>query len=425
MFTPTRTRLSAVFATSILWAASRSTRVEKKNKKAPELTSARDVGSTTVAKPHVAVFTTMKDSLDNILGGSAVPRDAGPVANCRAHEEETAPSTEAEKFPKNEETKIEEENVAAKHEMPSYYKPMNTHEQLYDAEVAQRLCVAAASRHFRSPVWSTRTAFTRFGYTVKDGEEGVDISTMMQTVKLYNLEQTSAPDASVSASLKCSGKTLPEWRNVPMSAAGRPHSRHVQRTLQEHPSYAQYTAPYWITEEEAALLGTAVRPSQRGCGILIKRPSAATRLPASGEKESRPVSQESTSRPEEDFFMLYNAAQLEAPELVTRETCPPLLFLSVDGHRYNVFLSLHMRKYCQKYNLNMQPMVVFITASRLRSLGGDLRPMENDVPPFTCVINDEIVSFHHGEHTTISEKLSQKAMALRRERFDRAPASNV
>ncbi|EKF26046.1 hypothetical protein MOQ_010279 [Trypanosoma cruzi marinkellei] len=309
--------------------------------------------------------------------------------------------------------------------MPSYYKPMNTHGQLYDAEVAQRLCVAAASRQFRSPVWSTRAALARFGFTVKDGEEGVDISTMMQTATLYNIEQTNAPEAVASASLKWGGKILPEWRNMPLSAAGRPHSRHAQRTLQEHPSYAQYTEPYWITEEEATVLGTAVRPSQRGCGILIKRRPAATRLPASGEEESHPMSQESTSGSEEDFFMLYNAAQLEAPEMVTRETCPPLCFHSAGGQRYGVVTSLHMRKYCEKYNLNFQPMVVFITTARLRILGGDLRPMENDVPPFTCVMNDEIVSLYHYEHTTISQKLLQTVRAIRRERFDRIPTSNV
>ncbi|RNF07482.1 uncharacterized protein Tco025E_07355 [Trypanosoma conorhini] len=414
MLAVAKARFSAVVASPLLRVAPRLSGAARKSNKAKPAGLA-EVGAAAAAaaspQSHSAVFVTMKETLDNTLGVSAACAAVAPEAESGARDGEAVTAAAAD--------------VAAGGKVPPYYKPMNLHHTLYEGEVARRLCDAAAARQFRSPVWATAAALARCGSAVREGEAGVEVATTVQRVSLYNLEQTGAPDGVVSAALRHGEEGWPEWPDTPLSAAGRPHSRHVQRTLKAHPSYAHYTLPHWVTEEEAVILGTAVPPSQKGCGILITRRPQATPPPAAEAEKSLQAAQQSPASPEMDFYMLYNAAQLEDPAKVTRETCPPAFFCSASGRRYGIPLSLHMRRYCQTYNLGMLPMVVFLTASRLHRLGGELRPMEDEVPPFTSVINDEVVSLHHAETTTIHKELLRRAETLRREELDRITAVTV
>ncbi|KEG12952.1 hypothetical protein DQ04_01311110 [Trypanosoma grayi] len=403
--------------TSLARAASRSFGTVKKRGASPQVSPPATAGAS-VSSPHVAVFTSVKESLDSLLGEAAQGNDAAPAT-------ETAQPPSTRELDSDDALSIGHTGGVT---MPAYYHPMNLRETLYEGEVAEWLRAAAVAGRFRSPVWATKGALARLGHTVKDSAVAVNVPTTMQMVELYNLEQTDAPEAVVSASLK-GGMNPKQSPNLPLNAAGRPHPLRVRRILQEHPSYRQYTSPYWITEEELPALGTTVLSAQRGCGILIPRSAPAVtppRPPSScGQDDGHHEPCEHTPSPVSDFYMLYNAAQLEDPEKVTSETCTPIECVNNNGQRYNIPLTVCMRQYCQKYHLSTEPLVVFVTAARVRSLGGDLRSAGDAVPPFTCVIKDDVVTLYHAEQTTIQEKLVQRAISGRRERLDRITSSSV
>ncbi|ORC86393.1 uncharacterized protein TM35_000281090 [Trypanosoma theileri] len=405
MFSSSRL-LFAFGTTTMLRLTPRSTGAIRKKKDTPPFGTATEskLPETSSSSQHVDVFPSVKESLDRLLG-------------------------EADKTPTDERNP-----QTTSLQVPSFYNPMDIRGQLYDVEIAGPLRRAAANR-WRSPVWATRAAFARSGHKVRADETGVRIPTNMQEVEMYNLEQTDAPDGVISRSL-AREEMMAANRMMPLNAAGNRYSLWVRRILERHPSFRQYTSPYWATEEEVEMLGTKVKRSQEGCGILIQHFSsassgnAATSSISSGVEEEKAESKVPNNQEENvgtassnNFFMLYNAEQLENPEKMTSETCPPTECLNINGRRYSIAVTICMRQYCQKYNLRMQPFAMFVTSARVRVMGGDLLPRENAVPPFTCVIKDELVTFYHADQTTISDQLNAMALTRRRERMDRIPAT--
>ncbi|KAH8610205.1 hypothetical protein ERJ75_001125100 [Trypanosoma vivax] len=275
---------------------------------------------------------------------------------------------------------------------PQCYEPVNLRGFPYDGEIACQLREAGRSMCFRSPVWATAAALMRSGYTVNDGERGVDIATAMQIITLYNLQQTDAKEAawfSVASQYQFD-------KNVALSAAGRPQPVFVQRILRTHPLSALYASRYWVCEITASVLGTAVKREHHGCGVLIA-PQPTTQCYGGGKVQEaiRPA------------FMLYNAEQLDDPLAVTSETCTPITCMSVEGRYYGVLPTVLMRLHCERYGLSTCPFATFATAYRVRSLGGDT--CDDGPPPLTCVFDNEVVSLYHADQTTIAEVLRQTA----------------
>ncbi|KAH9584250.1 hypothetical protein LSM04_005465 [Trypanosoma melophagium] len=426
MFSSSRLLL-ALGTTTLLRSTPRSTGTVRRKKDTPSFTAATESFTVPEASPdqsqsppHVDVFSSVKESLDHLLGEN--PTKPANSKNC----------TNSRNSNKTSDANLH---------VPSYYRPMDLRGRLYDLEFAEPLCRAAAGR-WRSPVWATHAAFARAGHKVRGDETGVCIPTSMQEVQLYNLEQTDAPEGIISRSL-AGGEMAVAKRGVPLNPTGNPCSMWVRRILEKHPSFRQYTSPYWATEEEVKMLGTKVKRSQEGCGILIQRFSptssenAATSSLSSSlaEVDERETQSEMASKKEGSagmassssnvFFMLYNAEQLEDPEMMSNKTCPPLECLNINGRRYSIAVTICMRQYCEKYNLRTKPFAVFVTPARVRALGGDLLPRENAVPPFTCVLRDELVTVYHADQTTISEQLNSLALSHRRERIDQIPVTVV
>nr|CCC90643.1 conserved hypothetical protein [Trypanosoma congolense IL3000] len=287
--------------------------------------------------------------------------------------------------------------------LPPYYRPMSLRGVLYEGDLMRQLMEVAAMRHFRSPVWATSAAFTRAGYAVLDGEVGVDVCTCMQNVWLFNIQQTNAPEST-----PCTAAS--RLRGMPYNARGRPHSLHVRLVLEGHPSYRRFTSPYWVGGDDAVALGTAVRSEELDHGVPIPRRRTEDALPPADCDDQPSVS--ASSR----LLVLYNAEQLENPDVVSSFACRYTECVNVDGKPYSLTCTICMRRYCEKHSLRTEPFAMFLTGARLRSLGGECIP--DAAPPLTLVIKDDLITFYHADQTTIPGALLRRAVAVRRERLD-------
>ncbi|RNF03619.1 hypothetical protein TraAM80_05661 [Trypanosoma rangeli] len=179
------------------------------------------------SRPHSAVFAAMRETQDKTLGVTAACGAVVPETERGARGEAVVAFAPQAETPPKEAASTAAADGAARGEVAPFYKPVNLRGTLYEGEVAQRLCDVAAARQFWSSVWATGAALARCGRTVKEGEAGVEVPTMVQPVTRYNLEQTGTPDGAFPSLLKGGEERWPEWRDVPLSAAGRPHSRHI------------------------------------------------------------------------------------------------------------------------------------------------------------------------------------------------------
>ncbi|RHW72614.1 hypothetical protein DPX39_050040900 [Trypanosoma brucei equiperdum] len=332
--------------------------------------------------PQVSINESICNSLDNLLGETASQRAA----------------------------------VTRVGSLPSYYKPMNLRGVLYEGDVAQQLANAAELRGFRSPVWATNASYIRGGYTVLECEVGVEVSTSMFNVVLYNLQQTNSPEAD-------SCVALASVKATPLCAAGRPFSRRLRLVLMSHPFYTRFKSQYWVTEEEAAALGTMVMTSERGRCVPVPCPPAVTEMSSATSRDPRV--EDSDTPPGESAvpLMLYNAEQLENPNAASSETCPRVECVNANGRRYSTLLTIHMRRYCQLNQLCTDPFATFVTCVRLRSLGGDIVPGAG--VPLTLVVRDELLTLYHVDQTTISNTLFRQALSGQRKCMDRVSVIQV